>query len=492
MLDRIPKISRATEQYEYPVVRRFIEMAVVWGILGMLVGVYLAGELAFPDWNLHTPVMSFGRLRPVHTTLMLFGFCGSLLFSTAYYVLQRTCQVRLAYPALAQVTFLGWQAVLVSGILSELLGYVQAREYAEFEWPIDLLLIVVWGLFLWVYISTLRIRSQPILYVANWFFFACLLAVALLHTVGNLAVPVGFMKSYSLFSGVQDAMIQWWYAHNMLLFLMNVSFLGMMYYFLPKQAGRPLYSYRLSILHFWSLMFLSFWIGPVHLLWTALPDWAATLGVSFAILLLYPALAGVINGLMTLSGAWDQVRKDPILLFFSAGLVLYGITISEGVFLSLETVNAVSHYTDLTIAHAHLGGMGWASMTAFGVMYYLVPRLWNTKIYSTRLMSIHFWFALTGALTHAIALWTAGIKQGLQLQSLDNYGNLSYGFLETLKYLRVPYLLRGVGGGLFLLGGLLLAYNLLRTILQARRERVAVEARIAAKMSAAAKKTGSI
>ncbi|CAK0755170.1 membrane hypothetical protein [Gammaproteobacteria bacterium] len=324
--------NQPTERYNYGVVRQFTVMALVWGVLGMLVGVYLAGELIWPALNLDLPGLTFGRLRPVHTTLTVFGFGGSLLFATSYYVVQRTCQVHLVGNRLPEFTFWGWQTVLLFGIVSELLGYTQAHEYAEFEWPIDLLIGIVWLIYLWIYTSTLYRRSQPHLYVANWFFLACLLAMVLLHLTENLAVPVDSfgMKSYSRFAGVQDAMIQWWYGHNVLTFLLNMAFLGMMYYFVPKQAGRPLYSYRLSIIHFWSLIFLSVWAGPHHLYWTALPDWAATLGITFSVMLLLPSWAGVINGLMTLSGAWDRLRGDPVLRFLIAALIFYGLTIVDG------------------------------------------------------------------------------------------------------------------------------------------------------------------
>jgi len=473
------------ERYNYNIVRQFVVMALVWGMLGMVVGVYLAGELLWPVLNLDLPALTFGRLRPIHTTLTIFGFCGSLLFATSYYVIQRTCQVRLVGDILPKVTFLGWQTIIVLGVISELLGYTQTHEYAEFEWPIDLLIGIVWLLYLWVYTLTLYRRSQSPLYVANWFYLACLLAMMLLHITGNLVtlVNISGIKSYSRFAGVQDAMIQWWYGNNLVAFLLNMAFLGMVYYFIPKQAGRPLYSYRLSIIHFWSLIFLSVWAGPHHLYWTALPDWAATLGVTFSVMLLLPSWAGVINGIMTLSGAWDRLRTDPILQFLIGALIFYGLTTIEGISMSFQTVNALTHYTDLTVGHAHVGTMGWIAMTAFGVLYHLVPRLWNTKLYSMHLVSIHFWIALGGIVTHALALGIAGIGQGERLRALDEYGNLAYSFMETDAFLNGPYLARELGGILFLSGMLVMVYNFFMTITHAQRERATIEARIAAKLA---------
>ncbi|CAK0740234.1 Cbb3-type cytochrome c oxidase subunit CcoN1 [Gammaproteobacteria bacterium] len=473
------------ERYNYGIVRQFAVMVLAWGVLGMVVGVYLAGELIWPALNLDLPGLTFGRLRPIHTALTVFGFGGSLLFATSYYVIQRTCQVRLVGDFLPKFTFWGWQAAVVLGVVSELLGYTQSHEYAEFEWPIDLLIGGVWLAYLWVYTITLYRRSQPQLYVANWFFLACLLAMVLLHTAGNLVVLVNIlgMKSYSRFAGVQDAMIQWWYGNNLVTFLLNIAGLGMMYYFVPKQAGRPLYSYRLSIIHFWSLIFLSVWGGPHHLYWTALPDWAATLGVTFSVMLLLPSWAGVINGIMTLSDAWDRLRTDPVLRFLIVALVFYGLATIDGVLMSFETINAVTHYTDWTIGHAHVGTMGWVAMTAFGVLYHLIPRLWNTKLYSMRLVSIHFWAALGGIVLYTSALGIAGINQGQRLRVLDEYGNIAYSFMETDAFLNSPYLARGLGGTLFLLGMVVMVYNLFVTITQVQRERAAIEARIAAKLA---------
>ncbi len=473
------------ERYNYAIVRGFTVMALVWGVSAMVVGIYLAAELIWPILNLDLPGLTFGRLRPVHTTLAIFGFCGSLLFAASYYVAQRTCQERLAGTLLPLVTFWGWQAFVLLGVVSELLGYTQARKYAEFEWPLDVLVVMVWLAYLWVYTATLYRRSQPPLYVANWFFLACLLGMALLYVLENLVVPVDVlgMKSYSEFAGVQSAMVQWWYGHNVITFLLNMAFLGMMYYFLPKQVGRPLYSYRLSIIHFWSLVFLSVWAAPNHLNWTALPDWTVTLGVTFSVMLVLPSFAGVINGLMTISGAWHTLRTDPVLRFFVAALLFYGWVTLEGVTMSFQTINALSHCTDWTVGHAHFATLGWVSMMSFGVIYHLVPRLWDTKLYSVRLVALHFWVALFSVVLLAAALEIAGIGQALRLRTTDEYGNLVYSFMETDAFLTVPYLLRGLGGSLFLVGALVMVYNLVITVVRAQRKRAATEARIAAKLA---------
>ena len=479
------RATNPTERYDYAIIRQFTVMALVWGVLAMVVGIYLAGELIWPALNFNQPWLTFGRLRPVHTALAIFGFSVSLVFAASYYVAQRTCQVRLAGYFFSRFTFWGWQTAVVLGTVSELLGETQARKYAEFEWPIDLLIETVWLVYLWVYAATLYRRSQPHLYVANWFFLASLLGMALLYALENLVVPVAWlgMKSYSEFSGVQSAMIQWWYGHNLITFLFNMAFLGMMYYFLPKQVGRPLYSYRLSIIHFWSLVFFSVWAAPNHLYWTALPDWTVTLGVTFSVMMLLPSLAGVVNGLMTVSGAWHRLRTDPVLRFFVAAVLFYGWATLEGVTLSLQTFNALSHYTDWTIGHAHLATLGWVSMMSFGVVYHLVPRLWGTRLYNIRLVAIHFWIALLGILLHAVSLEVAGIGQALRLRAVDEYGNLAYSFMETDAFLTIPYVLRGIGGILFLVGALLMVYNAFVTIRRAQRKQAAVDARVAAKLA---------
>ncbi len=478
----------AAEQYNYDIVRKFTVMAVVWGVLGMLVGVYIASELAWPALNLDIPYITFGRLRPVHTTLVIFGFGGSALFATSYYVVQRTCQTRLYGDGLAEFTFWGWQIAIGAAAVSYMLGYTQAREYAEMVWPIDILIAVTWVIYFYIYVQTLRRRSQPHIYVANWFFIAFILATALLHIFNNMEVPVSLfsLKSYSLHAGVQDAMTQWWYGHNAVGFFLTAAFLGMMYYFVPKQAGRPVYSYRLSIIHFWALIFLYMWVGAHHLHWTALPDWTSTLAATFSILLLMPSWGGMINGIMTLSGAWDKLRTDPVIRFLIVALSFYGMSTFEGPLLSLKSVNALSHYTDWTVGHVHMGALGWVAMISFGSLYHLVPRLWNTTLYSLRLVYLHFWLATIGIVLYISAMWGAGIIQGLMLRAFDEYGNLAYTFIESVAFLHKPYVVRAAGGALFVTGIIVMAYNIFMTVRKARREEAELEARLAAKMARAA------
>ncbi len=477
----------SSEQYNYDIIRKFTLMALVWGLLGMSVGVYIASELAWPFLNLDIPQITFGRLRPVHTTLVIFGFGGSALFATSYYVVQRTCQTRLYSDMLATFTFWGWQLAVGLGALSYMLGHTQSREYAEFEWPIDLLIAVVWVAYFWVYVQTLKRRSQPHIYVANWFYMAFILATAILHIFNNLAVPVDLfsMKSYSLFSGVQDAMTQWWYGHNAVGFFLTAAFLGMMYYFVPKQAGRPVYSYRLSIVHFWALSFLYMWVGAHHLHWTALPDWTSTLAATFSIMLLLPSWGGMINGIMTLSGAWEKLRTDPIMLFLITALSFYGMSTFEGPMMSLKSVNALSHYTDWTIGHVHSGALGWVAMVSFGSFYHLIPRLYDTRLYSTRLVYVHFWLATIGILLYITSMWVAGIFQGLMLRSFDEFGSLAYTFVETVAFLHKPYVVRALGGAFFVSGVVVMAYNALMTLRKARVEAAELEAKLAAKMARA-------
>ena len=471
------------QQYNYAVIRKFSVMALVWGLLGMSAGLYAALELAYPLLNMGIPEITFGRLRPVHTTLVIFGFGGSALFATSYYVVQRTCQARLYSDMLANFTFWGWQLAVGLGAISYMLGYTQSREYAEFEWPIDLLIAVVWVVYSVVYVETLKRRSQPHIYVANWFYLAFILATAILHIFNNIAVPVGLfsMKSYSMFSGVQDAMTQWWYGHNAVGFFLTAAFLGMMYYFVPKQAGRPVYSYRLSIIHFWALSFLYMWVGAHHLHWTALPDWTSTLAATFSIMLLLPSWGGMINGIMTLSGAWNKLRTDPIMLFLITALSFYGMSTFEGPLMSLKSVNALSHYTDWTIGHVHSGALGWVAMVSFGSFYHMIPRLYDTKLYSQRLVYVHFYLATIGIVLYITAMWVAGIGQGLLLRAFDDFGSLAYTFIETVSFLHKPYVVRALGGVFFLSGVLVMAYNVFMTIRQASKEEAAIEAKLAVK-----------
>ncbi len=475
--------AMSAEQYNYDIVRKFTVMAVVWAVVGMSAGLYAALELAYPVLNFDLPALTFGRLRPAHTTLVIFGFGGSALFATSYYVVQRTCQARLPSNWMVELTFWGWQAAIALGAMSYLFGVTQSREYAEFEWPIDLLITVVWVVYLWVYVWTLKRRTQPHIYVANWFYLAFILATALLHIFNNLAIPVSLTKSYSLFSGTQDAMTQWWYGHNAVGFFLTAAFLGMMYYFIPKQAGRPIYSYRLSIIHFWALIFLYMWVGAHHLHWTALPDWVSTLSATFSVLLLLPSWGGMINGIMTLSGAWDKLRSDPIMLFLITSLSFYGMSTFEGPLMSLKSVNALSHYTDWTIGHVHSGALGWVALISFGSFYHLIPRLYNTRMYSQKLIYVHFWLATIGIVLYITAMWVAGIGQGLMLRGFDEYGNLAYTFIETVEFIHTPYVWRAIGGAFFLTGTLVMVYNFAMTVATARREEAAIQAKLAAKLA---------
>ena len=454
------------EQYNYDIIRKFTIMTLVWGAVGMLVGVYIASELAFPWLNFDIPYITFGRLRPVHTGAVIFGFGGSALFATSYYVVQRTCQARLFGGNLANFTFWGWQAVIVFAALGDVLGHTQGREYAEMEWPIDLLIEVVWVAYLVIFVGTLMKRKEPHIYVANWFYLAFILATALLHTFNNLAVPVSLfsMKSYSLFSGAQDAMTQWWYGHNAVGFFLTAAFLGMMYYFVPKQAGRPVYSYRLSVLHFWALIFLYMWAGAHHLHWTAIPDWTSTLAATFSIVLLLPSWGGMVNGILTLSGAWDKLRTDPIMRFLIVSLSFYGMSTFEGPMMSLKDVNALSHYTDWTVGHVHSGALGWVAMVSFGSLYHLIPKLWNTTNYSNRLINLHFWLATIGILLYITAMWISGIMQGLMWRAFDDFGNLQYAFIESVAAAHNLYIMRAVGGLFFLSGMVIMCFNMYKTI----------------------------
>ncbi len=471
----------AVEQYDYEIIKKFSIMAIVWGVVGMSAGVFIASQLAWPWLNFDSPFLSFGRFRPVHTGAVIFGFGGSALFATSYYVVQRTCQTRLFAPGLATFTFWGWQAVIVLAALSYVTGFSQGREYAEMEWPIDLLILFVWVAYGAVFIGTLMQRKQPHIYVANWFYLSFILVTALLHTFNNLAVPVDLfsMKSYSLFSGAQDAMTQWWYGHNAVGFFLTAAFLGMMYYFVPKHAGRPVYSYRLSIVHFWALSFMYMWVGTHHLHWTALPDWASTLGATFSIMLLLPSWGGMINGIMTLSGAWDKLRTDPIMRFMIVALSFYGMSTFEGPLMSLKDVNALSHYTDWTVGHVHSGALGWVAMIAFGSLYHMIPKLWNTKIFSVRLINAHFWLATIGTLLYITAMWISGISQGLMWRAFDDFGNLQYSFVESVAAMHPFYAMRAIGGMFFLTGMVLMAINIFVTIRQGKRDAESAQARSA-------------
>ena len=472
--------SRRQEQsapatYNDKVVRQFTVMTVVWGLVGMLVGVIIAAQLLWPELNFGVPWFSYGRLRPLHTNAVIFAFGGSALFATSYYVVQRTCHVRLFSDGLAAFTFWGWQAVIVLAAITLPLGITTSKEYAELEWPIDILIALVWVAYAIVFFGTIGQRKVAHIYVANWFFGAFILTVAMLHIVNSAAVPVNFWKSYSVYAGVQDAMVQWWYGHNAVGFFLTAGFLGMMYYFIPKQAGRPIYSYRLSIVHFWALIFTYMWAGPHHLHYTALPEWAQSLGMVFSLVLLAPSWGGMINGVMTLSGAWHKLRDDPILKFLIVSLSFYGMSTFEGPMMSIKTVNALSHYTDWTVGHVHSGALGWVGLVSMGSVYFLIPRLFGREgMYSTKLIDLHFWIATLGIVLYIAAMWIAGVMQGLMWRAFNDDGTLTYTFVESVKATYPFYAIRLIGGVLYLAGMGVMAYNVAKTIAGGRAVNAAV------------------
>ncbi|NMG14658.1 cytochrome-c oxidase, cbb3-type subunit I [Aromatoleum bremense] len=454
--------SQAT--YNYKVVRQFSIMTVVWGIVGMLVGVIIAAQLVWPELNVGE-WFHFGRLRPLHTNAVIFAFGGCALFATSYFVVQRTCHTTLFAPGLAAFTFWGWQLVIVLAAVTLPLGITSSKEYAELEWPIDILIAVVWVSYAIVFFGTIAKRKTSHIYVANWFFGAFILTVALLHIVNSAALPVTLTKSYSAYAGVQDAMVQWWYGHNAVGFFLTAGFLGMMYYFVPKQAERPVYSYRLSVVHFWALIFTYMWAGPHHLHYTALPDWTQSVGMVFSLILLAPSWGGMINGIMTLSGAWHKLRTDPILKFLITALSFYGMSTFEGPMMSIKTVNALSHYTDWTVGHVHSGALGWVAMISIGSMYYLLPRMYGrTEMYSTGLINAHFWIATIGIVLYIASMWIAGVMQGLMWRATNPDGTLTYSFVESVKASYPFWSIRLVGGVLFLTGMLIMFYNMVKTM----------------------------
>jgi cytochrome c oxidase cbb3-type subunit 1 len=451
--------------YNYRVVKQFAVATVLWGVVGMLVGVVLAAQLAWPAFNFDTAWLTYGRLRPLHTNAVIFAFGGSALFATSYYVVQRTCQVRLFSDALASFTFWGWQLVIVAAAITLPLGITSGKEYAELEWPIDILIALVWVSYAVVFFGTLWKRKTSHIYVANWFYGAFILTVAILHIVNSAAMPASLTKSYSAYTGVQDAMIQWWYGHNAVGFFLTAGFLGMMYYFIPKQAERPVFSYRLSIVHFWALIFTCMWAGPHHLQYTALPDWAQSLGMVFSLILLAPSWGGMINGIMTLSGAWHKLRDDPILKFLVVSLSFYGMSTFEGPMMSIKTVNALSHYTDWTVGHVHSGALGWVGLVSMGSIYYLLPRLsGKQEMWSKRLIEVHFWVATIGIVLYIASMWIAGVMQGLMWRAVNTDGTLTYTFVESVKATFPYYVIRLSGGVLYLVGMLIMAYNTYKTI----------------------------
>jgi cytochrome c oxidase cbb3-type subunit 1 len=450
--------------YNYTVIRQFAIATVVWGIVGMAVGVVIAAQLIWPELNL-TPWLAYGRLRPLHTNAVIFAFGGSALFATSYYVVQRTSQTRLFGDRLAAFTFWGWQAVIVAAAITLPLGISTSKEYAELEWPIDVLIALVWIAYAIVFFGTIAKRKVAHIYVANWFFGAFILTVALLHIVNSAALPATLWKSYSAYAGVQDAMVQWWYGHNAVGFFLTAGFLGMMYYFVPKQAGRPIYSYRLSVVHFWALIFTYMWAGPHHLHYTALPDWTQSLGMLFSLILLAPSWGGMINGVMTLSGAWHKLRTDPILKFLVVSLSFYGMSTFEGPMMAIKTVNALSHYTDWTVGHVHAGALGWVGFISMGSLYYLIPRLFGrTEMYSTRLITLHFWVATIGIVLYIAAMWIAGVMQGLMWRAINDDGTLTYSFVESVKATYPYYAVRLLGGLLYFAGMLIMGWNVLKTV----------------------------
>ena len=460
----------APVNYTDETVRGFALASVVWGLVGMLVGVIIAAQLAFPDLTYGISWLSYGRLRPLHTNAVIFAFGGCALFATSYHVVQRTCQVPLFMPWLAKFTFVAWQLVIVLAAITLPMGITQGKEYAELEWPIDILIAVVWVSYAIVFFGTIGMRKVRHIYVANWFFGAFIIAVALLHIVNSAAMPVSLWKSYSAYAGVQDAMVQWWYGHNAVGFFLTAGFLGMMYYYIPKQAERPIYSYRLSIVHFWALIFTYMWAGPHHLHYTALPDWAQSIGMIFSLVLLAPSWGGMINGVMTLSGAWHKLRDDPILKFLIVALSFYGMATFEGPMMSIKTVNALSHYTDWTIGHVHAGALGWVGFITMGSLYYLIPRMFGrTTMHSVPAISLHFWIATSGVVLYISAMWIAGVMQGMMWRALNADGTLVYTFVESVKATWPFYIVRLVGGLLYLSGMVVMAWNVVMTIRSGRR-----------------------
>ncbi|MCU0922048.1 MAG: cytochrome-c oxidase, cbb3-type subunit I [Burkholderiaceae bacterium] len=474
--------SRSTSPvYTDDAVRWFALATVLWGVVGMLVGVIIASQLAWPQLNLGIPWLSYGRLRPLHTNAVIFAFGGCALFATSLHVVQRTGQTPLFLPWLAKLVFFGWQLVIVLAAVTLPMGLTQSREYAELIWPIDILIAVIWVSYAVVFFGTIGIRKVRHIYVANWFFGAFIIAVALLHIFNNIQIPTSLTHSYSVYSGVQDAMVQWWYGHNAVGFFLTAGFLGMMYYYIPKQAERPVYSYRLSIVHFWALIFTYMWAGPHHLHYTALPDWAQSIGMIFSLVLLAPSWGGMINGIMTLSGAWHKLRDDPILKFLIVSLSFYGMSTFEGPMMSIKTVNALSHYTDWTVGHVHSGALGWVGLISMGAMYHLIPKLFGRKqMYSVRAIELHFWIATIGIVLYIAAMWIAGVMQGLMWRAINPDGTLVYTFVESVKATYPFYVIRLLGGLLYLGGMLIMAWNTVMTVRSGKAAVVPVPAVAAA------------
>ncbi len=453
-----------TFAYDDDIVRKFLVATFVWGLVGMLVGLLIALQLAQPALNFHLAWLSFGRLRPLHTNAVIFAFAGNAFFTGAYYSSQRLLKARMFSDVLSRLHFWGWQLIIVAAAVTLPLGLTQAKEYAELEWPIDIAIAVVWVVFAVNFFGTIARRRERHLYVALWFYIASIVTVAILHIFNNLSLPVAPFKSYSIYAGVQDAFMQWWYGHNAVAFFLTTPFLGMMYYFMPKAAGRPVYSYRLSILHFWTLVFMYIWAGPHHLHYTALPEWASTLGMLFSVMLWMPSWGGMVNGLLTLRGAWHKVVDDPVLKFFVVAVTAYGMATFEGPMLSVKSVNALAHYSDWIIAHVHTGALGWNGFLTFGMIYWLLPRLFQTKLHSTRLAEAHFWLATLGMLLYMTAIYSAGLTQGLMWRAFDQTGRLQFpDFVETTMKLMPMYWASALGGALYIAGMVLFGWNILQT-----------------------------
>jgi len=454
--------------YDNAVVRNFAIATIIWGVVGMIAGLWAALELVFPTVLNVGPWLNFGRLRPLHTNAVIFAFVGNGIFMGYYYSLQRLLKTRMYSDKLSKIHFWGWQAIIVAAALTLPLGFTTGKEYAELEWPIDIAITVIWLVFGWNMFATILKRRERHLYVAVWFYIATFITVAVLHVVNSIELPVGWLKSYPVYAGVQDALVQWWYGHNAVAFFLTTPYLGLMYYFMPKAANRPVYSYKLSIIHFWALIFIYIWAGPHHLLYSALPNWAQSLGIVFSFTLLFPSWGGMINGLLTLRGAWDKVREDVVLKFMVVAVTAYGMATFEGPMLSLKSINAISHFTDWTIAHVHVGGLGWNAMLTFGILYWLIPRILRTPLYSKKLASVHFWIATLGILFYAIPMYWAGFMQSSMWKQFTPSGQLKYSFLETVTFMKPFYAVRGFGGALFLVGAIIMMYNLFKTVAQGK------------------------
>ncbi len=450
--------------YDNKIVKAFGIATVVFGIVGMLAGLWAAIQIYYPDISLGFAPTTFGRLRPLHTNAIIFAFVGNASFAGIYYSLQRLCKARMFSDKLSWLHFWGWQAIIAAAAITLLLGITTGKEYAELEWPIDIAITLVWVVFGINMFGTILKRRERHLYVAIWFYIATWVTVALLHIVNSFEIPVSFLKSYSWYAGVQDALVQWWYGHNAVAFFLTTPVLGLMYYFLPKAANRPVYSYRLSIIHFWALIFIYIWAGPHHLLYTALPDWAQSLGVVFSVMLIAPSWGGMLNGLFTLRGAWDKVREDPVLKFMVVAITCYGMSTFEGPMLSLKSVNAISHFSDWTIAHVHIGGLGWNGFLAFAILYYMVPKMWGTELYSKKLATNHFWLGTIGIILYAVPMYWAGFEQSIMWKAFTPEGQLKFQFMDTVNSIKPMYITRSIGGALYLVGAILMVYNLVKTV----------------------------